>query len=197
MKGKDDMKIVIAEDEYISLMGLKANLEELGHEVIGEATDGLAAIKLTLEKQPDMIIMDVNMPLIDGIEALKTINEKCLIPSIIVSGYHEDKLIKRANEVGVYSYLIKPVSEKDIKVAIETSMARFNEYKNLSAKLKNTKNLLESRKYIEKAKGILMETMNLKESEAMRKLQKMSRDKNIKMIKLAKKIIEAKEILNN
>ncbi|GKX30896.1 Fis family transcriptional regulator [Vallitalea longa] len=191
------MKIVIAEDEYISLMGLKANLEELGHEVIGEATDGLAAIKLTLEKQPDMIIMDVNMPLIDGIEALKTINEKYCIPSIIVSGYHEDKLIKRANEVGVYSYLIKPISEKDIKVAIETSMSRFNEYKKLSAKLKNTTNLLESRKYIEKAKGILMDTMNLKEPEAMRKLQKMSRDKNIKMIKLAKKIIEAKEILNN
>ena len=189
------MKIVIAEDEYISLMGLKANLEDLGHEVIGEAIDGKDAVKQVLEKKPDMVIMDINMPLLDGIEALKVINEKISVPSIIVSGYHDKTLIDRANEAGVYGYLVKPISKQDIKVAIETSSSRYRDYKELEEQLRKSENRYEERKFIEKAKGILMETKHLKEEEAMRSLQKMSREKNIKMIVLAKKIIEAQNML--
>lgn len=189
------MKVIIAEDEYISLMGLKANLEELGHEVIGEATDGMDAVRQVLEKKPDIVIMDINMPIVDGIEALKQINQKVSVPSIIVSGYHDENLIKKANEVGVYGYLVKPISKQDIKVAIETSKSRYLDYKAIEEQLVKSNTRYEERKYIEKAKGILMETNNLKEEEAMKKLQQMSRDKNIKMIKLAKKIIAANELM--
>ncbi|WZL81494.1 response regulator [Vallitaleaceae bacterium 9-2] len=189
------MKVIIAEDEYISLMGLKANLEELGHEVIGEATDGKDAVKQVLEKKPDMVIMDINMPIINGIDALRQINEKLSIPSIIVSGYHDQKLVKKANEVGVYAYLIKPISKQDIKVAIQTSNSRFLDYKNIEQQLIKTEKKYEDRKYIERAKGILMENHHLREHEAMKKLQKMSRDKNIKMATLAEKIIEANELI--
>jgi response regulator NasT len=175
-------------------MGLKANLEDLGHEVVGEATDGAEAIRQVLDKKPEIVIMDINMPIINGIEALAKIKEHLSLPSIIISGYHDEELIKKANEAGVYSYLIKPVSKQDIKVAIETSCSRFNDYTEVTQRLEKSEQRYAERKYIEKAKGILMETQGLREEAAMKKLQKMSREKNIKMVVLAKKIIEANEL---
>lgn len=189
------MKIVIAEDEYISLMGMKANLEELGHEVVGEAIDGRDAVDKVLSLRPDMVIIDINMPIMDGIEVLTEIRKFVEIPGIIVSGYHDEKLIKRANDAGVYGYLVKPVSMHDVKVAIETSYSRFSDYQQVFRELKKAEIKIEERKYIEKAKGILMEKKKLSERDAMKSLQKMSRDKNIKMVVLAKKIIEAADIM--
>lgn len=188
------LRIVIAEDEYLCLMGLKSNVEELGHEVVGEATDGMRAVELAIEKKPDLVIMDINMPTIDGIEAITKINDVLFIPSIIVSGYHDENLIKRATKEGVLYYLIKPIDIKDIKVAINITLARFEEFKRLQHELKDTKKTLEARKHIEKAKGILMNRMDLKEPEAMKRLQKMSRDKNQKLVEVAKEIIRADEL---
>jgi two-component system, response regulator PdtaR len=185
------LRILLAEDEYLVLMGIKSYVEKLGHEVVGIATDGVKAVELAIEKKPDLVIMDINMPNLDGIDAIKKINETLFIPSIIVSGYHDEKLINRATEEGVLYYLLKPVDIGDLKIAINISLSRFEEFKKLQDELNNTKNALEARKHIEKAKGILMERMNLKEAEAMKRLQQLSRDKNKKLVVIAKELIEA------
>jgi len=190
------LKILVAEDEYLCLMGLKANLERLGYEVVGEATDGEEAIKLALDKKPDLIIMDINMPSVDGIEAIRRINNKIFIPSIIVSGYHDQELIEKASGEDIFGYLVKPVDANDLSAAIKVAMSRYKEFKRLESELKDTKLSLENRKYIERAKGILMDRKGLKEAEAMKELQQMSRNNNKKMVDLAKDIIKADSLFS-
>ncbi|TDX49216.1 ANTAR domain-containing response regulator [Orenia marismortui] len=189
------LKILIAEDEYLCLMGIKANLKKLGYEIIGEASDGKEAVKLALDLEPDLIIIDINMPSLDGIEAIKRINSIRLIPSIIVSGYHDQELIEKASVESIFGYLVKPVDAKDLNAAIKVAISRYNEIKDLEDELKDTKTSLKNRKHIERAKGILMDRKNLKEAEAMKELQKMSRNNNKKMIVIAKEIIKANQIL--
>lgn len=184
-------KVVIAEDEILILMGLKSNLENLECEVVGEATNGKELIDIVLERKPDLIIADINLPILDGLEALEIINQKMDVPSLIVSGYDDEELIQRAIEIGVLGYLIKPIDESDLKAAIEIAISRFEEIKSLKKELENTKEALESRKIIEKAKGIVMERMQLKEDEAMKFLQKKSRNSNKKLVDVANEIIEA------
>lgn len=191
------LKILIGEDEYLCLMGIKAIVEELGHTVIGEAPDGEMLVEMAAKLKPDLIMVDINMPKKDGIEAIKAINQMMFIPSIIVSGYHDENMIKRATEEGVLYYLVKPIDLKDLKIAINIAMAKFDEIKSLHDELDNTKKMLEARKQIERAKGILMDRMNLKENEAMKRLQKMSRDKNIKLIDVVNQIIQAEELFKN
>lgn len=196
------LKVLIAEDEYVNLMGLRINLEDLGHEVIGEARDGEEAVKLATELDPNLILMDINMPGIDGIQAIEEINRiredagKEIVPVIIISGYHDQNLVGRANEVGVFAYLVKPVREEELKVAIEVCLARFREFQELKKEYQRVKDSLEARKLIEKAKGILMYRNNLKEDEAMKVLQRKSRDSNKKLVDIAKEIIEADRILS-
>lgn len=189
------LKVLIAEDEYLNLMGLKSSVERLGHEVIGEADDGKMAIDLALKLEPDLILMDINMPSVDGIEAIREINKDTIHPVIIISGYHNKELLNRANEVGVFAYLVKPVDERALQSAIEICLARFEEYSTLEKNYKNVKQTLEERKYIEKAKGILMDRHGLSEHNAMKALQNKSRDQNEKIVVVAKKIIEADKIL--
>ncbi|MYL35839.1 response regulator [Pontibacillus yanchengensis] len=192
---KKSLRVMIAEDEMLVLMGIKSNLEDLGYEIIGEAKDGEEAVEIALDQKPDLILMDISMPKLDGIEAIKRINEQVFIPSIIISAYHDESLIQRASEEGVFSYLVKPVDTKDLKVAIEITLAKFEEFKELRSELNDTQKALEARKYIERAKGILMENKNLKEPEAMKKMQTMSRNKNKKLVEIAKNIIEMESLL--
>lgn len=191
------LRVMIAEDEFLVLMATKSYVESLGHEVVGVATDGEKAVELALEEKPDLVIMDINMPNLDGIDAIKEINKTLFIPSIIVSGYHDEQLINRATEEGVLYYLLKPIDIEELKIAINISLAKFEEFKKLQEELQSTKNALEARKYIEKAKGIIMERMNLKEPEAMKRLQKMSRDKNKKLVVIAQELIEADSLFHS
>lgn len=190
------LRILIAEDEYLCLIGLVTNLKQLGHEIVGQASDGEELVKLALEMEPDLIITDINMPLLDGIEAIKKINEQMFIPSIIISGYHDKELIERATKEGIFNYLIKPVDMWDLKVAIEVFISKFEEFQKIKVKLDNTEKSLENRKYIEKSKGIIMDRFNISEDEAMKRLQKMSRDSNKKMLIIAKEIIAADKMLS-
>lgn len=189
------IQVLIAEDDYLVLMSLRLSLENLGYEVVAEATDGLQAVEQALQKKPDLILMDINMPYLDGIEALKKINEKYVAPSIIITGYSESKLVKRALEAGVFGYLVKPVDARELAPAIDVALKRFEEFTKLSEDLKDTKAALEARKYIEKAKGILMDTLHISEAEAMQYLQKKSRTKNKKIVAIAKEIIKADQLL--
>lgn len=193
----DKLKVLIAEDEFVIRETLKLYIEELGHQVIAEASDGAVAVEYALKHKPDLIIMDINMPQLDGIEAIKKINQDTLIPTVIISAYHEDKLIKRANDEGVLYYLLKPVDIHELKIAINISMRNFHEFQNIQEELQDTKKALEARKYIEKAKGILMDHLKISEAEAMKRLQTMSRSKNKKIIVVAKEIINAKDFFVN
>ncbi|NLU41502.1 MAG: response regulator [Firmicutes bacterium] len=191
------LRVLIAEDEYLCLMGIRSSLRSLGHRVIAEASNGRHAVDQALEKKPDLIIMDINMDDMDGIEAIRRVNEQMLIPSIIVTGYCEDDLVKRATNAGVFAYLVKPVDADDLKSAIEVAMARFEEFKQLKEELHGLEQALEARKYIERAKGILMDRQNLREAEAMRRLQEMSMKSNKRMVEVAKEIIDADNLLRN
>jgi len=191
------LRVLIAEDEYLCLMGIRSSLRSLGHRVIAEASNGRHAVDQALEKKPDLIIMDINMDDMDGIEAIRRVNDQMLIPSIIVTGYCEDDLVKRATDAGVFAYLVKPVDADDLKSAIEVAMARFEELKQLKEELQGLEQALEARKYVERAKGILMDRQNLKEAEAMRRLQEMSMKSNKRMVEVANEIIEADRLLRN
>jgi len=192
----NSLNILIAEDEYIVLRGLKETLTDLGHNVIGEAMDGETFVKLALEKDPDLLIVDVNLPALSGIEAIERIGKVKLVPSIIVTGYSSEETVKRANSAGVFNYLVKPVDEKELKPAIEIAMGRFKEFVLLKKELQEQGEALEARKLIERAKGILMDRNGIKESEAMKLLQKISRDKNLKLVVVAREIIEADNTLH-
>jgi response regulator NasT len=192
----NSLNILIAEDEYIVLRGLKETLTDLGHNVIGEAMDGETFVKLALEKDPDLLIVDVNLPALSGIEAIERIAKVKLVPSIIVTGYSSEETVKRANSAGVFNYLVKPVDEKELKPAIEIAMGRFKEFVLLKKELQEQGEALEARKLIERAKGILMDRNGIKESEAMKLLQKISRDKNLKLVVVAREIIEADNTLH-
>lgn len=185
------LRILLAEDDYLVLMGLKADLEQLGHTIVGQANNGYDAVELAKELKPDLVISDINMPKLDGIEAIKEINEELVIPSIIVSAYYDEKLINRATNEGVLYYLLKPVDLKELEISIKISLSRFEEIKELQLNLQDTQQALKARKFIEKAKGILMDRNKLTEPKAMEHLQRLSRNNNKKIIDVAKEVISA------
>ena len=191
------LRILIAEDEAMVIFGFKSFLNEMGHKVIGEAYDGDTAIQLAKELKPDLLIMDIRMPVMDGIRALEIINSMVdvIIPCIFVTAYSDVELIEKAKEVGAFNYLIKPVSFESLRAAIEIAMDRFRDYMAVHKELIDTKSSLEGRKYIEKAKGILMEEFNFKEQQAMDYLQKKSRNSNKKLVDVAKEVIRMNDAL--
>ena len=188
------MRIFLTEDDPIILSGFAMMVQALGHEVVGMATDGETAVKKILDVQPDLVLMDINMPKMDGISGIEACNREKIFPCIIITGYRDDEQIKRATVAGVYGYLHKPVDEYQLQAEISVVMERHREYLRLKQELNNTKVSLEERKIIERAKGIVMDKMGLKEAEAFSFLQKKSRDKNIKLINIAHEIIKANEL---
>jgi AmiR/NasT family two-component response regulator len=192
----EPLKIVVAEDETIVALSIISQLNELGHMVLGDATDGLEAIELCNKQKPDLVVLDINMPQMNGIQAAKIIKEKFQIPVVIVSGYSDETLISDAANAGVFSYLIKPVTKHNLAPAIEVALRNHAEYHKVIEESERLKKALEERKLIERAKGILMTGKNLSEQEAMTKLQKMSNQKNTKLVNIAKEIINAYELLS-
>ena len=186
----EKLRVMVVEDEYLVLMGLSMIVQELGHSVAAEAMNGEDAIKIAQEKKPDIILMDINLPGIDGIEAANIINRKAIIPIIMITGYSDQESIKRANEASVLAYLVKPVSRRDLQPALEIAVSRFKEIEKLKKEVQQTKVELENRKTIEKAKGIVMKHRNMDEQEAFKWMQQESRNLNIKLIRLAEKVIE-------
>lgn len=186
----EKLRVLICEDDYLVSRGLKKNIEDLGHNVIAIAKNGNEAVEFALELLPDLIFMDINMPILSGLVAIKKINYSISVPCIILTAYHDESLIKKASENGALYYLIKPVTIQELNAAINIVMARYNDMKNLEFKLRNTMDKLEQRKVIERAKGIIMSKLNLSEQEAMDKLQKLSRDKNLKLVDVSNKIVE-------
>ena len=168
------MRILVAEDETIIRLDLRALLEGAGFEVCGEARDGVEAVELARELGPDLAVMDVKMPRLDGIEAARRILEERPIPIVMVTAYGQDEIVSRAVEAGVFGYLVKPFREQDLLPAIQTARARHDELQALRAEAESRADALAARKAIERAKGVLMAKEGLTEQEAFERLRRAS-----------------------
>lgn len=188
------IRVLIAEDEPIVRMDIKELLEGQGYEVVGEAADGQIAIDLARKLKPDVIIMDIRMPNLDGIEAAKILTQEEIAPIIFLTAYSDKELVEKAKEVGVIAYIVKPFKESDLFPAIEIAIARFREFQLLRKEVADLKDALETRKLVDRAKGLLMDREGLKEHEAFRLIQKASMDKRKPMKEIAQAIILAYEL---
>ena len=181
------IRILIADDEPLIRQDLKELLIELGYEVVGEAGDGLEALTMIDRVQPDVVILDIKMPKMDGIDVALKISDR--FPVIILSAYTEHHLIEKARNAGVMAYLSKPFRAGDISPGIELAVNQFLKTSELTEQVSRLKTQLETRKRIEKAKGLLMTKERLTEAQAYRSLQKKSMDKNRSMREVAEAII--------
>lgn len=187
----DRTRIIIADDESLIRMDLKEMLLNLDYLVVGEVGDGLSAVNLARELRPDVVIMDIKMPDMDGIEAAKILTEEHIAPVILLTAYSQKDLVERAKEAGVVGYMVKPFRESDLVPAIEVARARFQEFEAMHKEIDDLQLALETRKLVDRAKGILMDSQGLSEAEAFRKIQKMSMNTRKPMKEVAEAIILA------
>lgn len=192
---KDRLRILIADDEAIRVMTLRTQLRALGFEVVAEASNGREAVELAARCEPDLAILDIKMPELDGITAARHINAHRPIPVILLTAYSEPELVERANEAGVFAYLVKPVSEEDLLPTILLARARFEEFRLLQREVADLREALEARKVIERAKGILMKRLGISEAEAFRRMQVQSQKENKKLVEIAWAIVTAHGVL--
>jgi AmiR/NasT family two-component response regulator len=189
---KKNINILIADDESLIRMDLKEILQENGYNVIGEAKDGKEVLAFFDKITPDLLILDIKMPELDGLQTLKMLNnsdEYPRVPVIMLTAFSQPELIEQAVGLGVFAYIVKPIKESDLLPAIEITIARANEMNFIQQEVGKLKETLEIRKLVEKAKGILMKNYSLNESEAFRKMQKLSMDTRRPMKEIAEEII--------
>jgi response regulator NasT len=186
-------RILIAEDEVISRMDLREMLENLGYTVVGEAGDGVAAVNLARTLQPDLVLMDIKMPDLDGIAAAQVLAQDHLTPVLLLTAYSDREFVDRAVDAGVMGYLVKPFAEAQLKPAIEVALERWREVRQIQQDLAQTQETLETRKLVERAKGVLMDSQNLKEAEAFRRIQRLSMNSRKSMREVAEAILLAHE----
>jgi response regulator NasT len=193
-KAQDDqIRVLLVDDEPLIRMDLKEMLEEaLVYKVVAEAKDGNEAVAAALEYTPDIIFMDIRMPNCDGIEAAKQIQAKAKykIPIIMLTAYSQADLYEEASKHGVYAYLTKPIRRADLGPNIEIAMKRALEMQGLEKELKKLTDRLETRKLVEKAKGLLMKNFNLNEDEAYRKIQKEAMNKRLSNREVAQAVLD-------
>lgn len=188
------MRVLIAEDETLIRLDLKAMLERAGLDVCAEARDGVEALELARSEQPDLAILDVKMPGLDGIEAARRMLDERPIPIVIVSAFTERSLVARAAEAGVFGYLAKPFRENDLLPAIATAQARFGELTEVREQVDSLADALASRKAIERAKGILMDKQSLTEDAAFARLRKASQVSGRPMRVIAEAVIDTMSV---
>jgi response regulator NasT len=187
------LKIAVADDEPDMRDYFRQILPLLGHQVVAVAQTGRELVELCDTAHPDLVITDIKMPDMDGIDAAAQIYRKVAVPVILVSAYHDPEFIRRAEADHIMAYLVKPIKQADLEPAIGIAMHRFEQFQALRKETTDLKQALEDRKVIEKAKGILMKKTGLDENDAFRRLQKLSSDKNRKLIDIAQMILTAEE----
>ncbi len=188
------LRIVIADDEPIIRLDLKKMLEDCGYEVIGEAADGARAVELARTLKPDVVLLDIKMPEMDGIDAAKIITDEKIAPVLLLTAYSQLDLVSRAKDAGVYSYLVKPFKEADLMPQIEVAAARWDAFSRIEEQAADLEDKLETRKVVDRAKGILMDQYGLKEQEAFRRIQVQSMNTRKSMREIAEAIIIAHNV---
>ncbi len=183
-------RVVIAEDEALIRLDLKEMLEEDGYLVVGEAGDGESAVKLVTELRPDLVILDVKMPILDGISAAERIAGERIAPVIMLTAFSQRELVERARAAGAMSYLVKPFTKADLVPAIEMAVSRYDEIRQLESEVTSLKDRLETRKVVDRAKGHLQAQHGWSEPEAFRWIQKTSMDRRLTMRKVAEAVLE-------
>lgn len=183
-------RVVVAEDEVLIRMDLAEMLSEEGYEVVGQAGDGATAVDLAERLRPDLVILDVKMPVLDGIAAAEQIAAQRIAPVVILTAFSQRDLVERARDAGAMAYLVKPFSQQDLVPAIEMAVSRFAEVAALEAEVKDLTERLETRKAVERAKSLLMEQLSLSEPEAFRWIQKTAMDLRLSMRQVADGVVE-------
>ena len=191
----ESLKAVIAEDEQLTRTIIRARLEKLGHVVVAEASDGLQAVEAARMHKPDVIIMDIKMPEMDGIEAARTILGETPCAILFLSSFNEQELVEQASDTGALAYLMKPFRKEDLAPALEIAVRRFRQIQSQAGEIEQLKETLETRKIIERAKGILMDRHHMSEEEAFKRIHFQARNQNKKMREIAQSIITAADLI--
>ncbi len=190
---ENPLRVVIAEDEALIRLDLKEMLEEEGYVVAGEAGDGAAAVKLAEELRPNLVIMDVKMPVMDGISAADQITSQHLAPVVILTAFSQRDLIKRAGDAGAMAFLVKPFTRAELVPAIEIAVSRFTEISALEQEVGSLRDRLEVRKLLDRAKARLQAEQQMTEAQAFRFIQKSSMDRRMTMRAVAEEVLAAPE----
>jgi AmiR/NasT family two-component response regulator len=183
-------RAVVAEDEALIRMDIVETLREGGYDVVGEAANGQEAIDLATEHKPDVVVMDIKMPVMDGITAAEHIAKERLAPVVLLTAFSQTELVERARDAGAMAYVVKPFTPGDLLPAVEIAASRFVEIRALEHEIADITERMETRKKVERAKGLLMETMSLNEPESFRWIQKTSMDRRLTMREVAEAVIE-------
>jgi AmiR/NasT family two-component response regulator len=187
------LRIIVADDEQFMLNYYQEILPALGHEVVCAAQTGHELIEKCKATNPDLIITDIKMPDMDGIDAVKGLSANAPVPAILVSAYYDDDLIRRAEADHIMAFLTKPIKQQDLATTIALTLRRFEQFQALRKESADLKQALEDRKVIERAKGLLMKKANLDEQSAFRRLQYLARDNNKKLVEIANTVLLAEQ----
>ena len=183
-------RVVVAEDESLIRLDIVETLRDNGFDVVGEAGDGETAVALATELRPDLVVMDVKMPLLDGISAAERLTKNHIAPVVLLTAFSQKELVERATEAGALAYVVKPFTPNDLLPAIEIALARYAQIIALESEVSDLAERFETRKLVDRAKGLLNDKMGLTEPEAFRWIQKASMDRRLTMQDVAKTIIE-------
>ncbi|HZP53140.1 ANTAR domain-containing response regulator [Actinocrinis sp.] len=189
-KGQARKRVVIAEDEALIRMDLAEMLQEEGYEVVGQAGNGEDAVKLAAEHRPDLVILDVKMPVLDGISAAERIGAEKIAPVLMLTAFSQRELVERARDAGAMAYLVKPFSKADLVPAIEMATTRYEELRALENEVADLAARFETRKLVDRAKGLLQVQLGMTEPEAFRWIQKTSMDRRLTMREVAQAVID-------
>jgi response regulator NasT len=183
------VRVVVAEDEALIRLDLAEMLAELGYDVVGQASDGEQAVALVKEHRPDVVLMDVKMPVLDGLSAAEQIGKERIAPVIMLTAFSQKELVERARDAGVMAYIVKPFTQADLAPAVDIATSRWAELKALEGEIADLGERLETRKAVDRAKGILMTRLKLSEADAFRWIQKTAMDRRLGMREVAEAVI--------
>ncbi|GAA1120927.1 response regulator NasT [Nesterenkonia jeotgali] len=189
-RGSTPRRVLVAEDETLIRLDIVEILTGAGYDVVGEADNGERAVELARETEPDLVVMDVKMPIMDGITAAKLVAEERIAPVVMLTAFSQRDLVESAREAGAMAYVVKPFTENDLIPAIEVAMARFDEIRALEDEVSTLAEKFETRKLVERAKSLLTTKMGLTEPEAFRWIQKTSMDRRLSMREVAETVVD-------